>query len=100
MLRRIFIAPIRAYQRFLSPLKMRPTCRFAPTCSCYAIEAIEQRGVVVGVAKTLWRLLRCNPFCRGGYDPVDRGSSALVAATSGASGMQPALAAGKPGKEQ
>jgi hypothetical protein len=96
VLRRLFIAPIRAYQRFLSPLKMRPTCRFAPTCSCYAIEAIEQRGVVVGVAKTLWRLLRCNPFCRGGYDPVDRTRGALPADLSGASGMHPAIA----GKEE
>lgn len=89
MLRRLFIAPIRAYQRYLSPLKMRPTCRFAPTCSCYAIEAIERRGVVVGLAKAFWRLLRCNPFGRGGYDPVDRVS------TGDGTGMQPALA-GKP----
>jgi hypothetical protein len=85
------IAPIRAYQRFLSPLKMRPTCRFAPTCSCYAIEAIEKRGVVVGLAKAFWRLLRCNPFSRGGYDPVERG-----APDGAASGMHPALA----GKEE
>ncbi|HUH03508.1 MAG TPA: membrane protein insertion efficiency factor YidD [Kofleriaceae bacterium] len=96
MLSRLFIAPIRAYQRYLSPLKMRPTCRFAPTCSCYAIEAIERRGVVVGLAKTLWRLLRCNPFCRGGYDPVDRAHRELPPEPSGTSGMHPALA----GKEE
>ena len=70
MLRRLLIAPIRFYQRFLSPLKPAPTCRFLPTCSSYAIEAIERRGIVVGSLKALWRLLRCNPFCAGGYDPV------------------------------
>jgi putative membrane protein insertion efficiency factor len=43
-----------------------------PTCSSYAIEAIEKRGALVGGAKAAWRILRCNPFCRGGYDPVER----------------------------
>ena len=71
MLRRIFIAPIRFYRRFLSGLKPVPTCRFLPTCSAYAVEAIETRGVLVGGLKALWRVLRCNPLCRGGYDPVD-----------------------------
>lgn len=71
MLKRIALAPIRFYQRVLSPLKPVPTCRYVPTCSCYAVEAIEKRGVLVGTAKALWRLLRCNPLFRGGYDPVD-----------------------------
>jgi uncharacterized protein len=71
MLTRLLIAPIRFYQRVLSPLKTRPTCRFLPTCSAYAVEAIEQRGPFVGLLKAMWRLLRCNPLCRGGYDPVD-----------------------------
>jgi len=71
VLKRIALAPIRFYQRVLSPLKPMPTCRYVPTCSCYAVEAIEKRGVLVGTAKALWRLLRCNPFFRGGYDPVD-----------------------------
>jgi hypothetical protein len=71
MIRRWLIAPIRFYQRFLSPLKRTPSCRFVPTCSSYAIEAIERRGVLVGSAKALWRLLRCNPLFHGGYDPVD-----------------------------
>lgn len=71
MLKRLFIAPIRFYQRVLSPLKPMPTCRFLPSCSAYAIEAVEKRGVVVGGLKAVWRLLRCNPLCRGGYDPVD-----------------------------
>lgn len=71
MLRRILIAPIRFYRRFLSPLKRHPSCRYLPTCSAYAIEAIEKRGPVVGFMKALWRVLRCNPLFRGGYDPVD-----------------------------
>ncbi len=66
----LVIAPIRLYQRVLSPLKMVPTCRFAPTCSTYAIEAVQERGVVVGFFLAVWRVLRCNPFCRAGYDPV------------------------------
>ena len=70
MLKRIVIAPIRLYQLVFSPLKPAPTCRFVPTCSCYAIEAVEKRGVVRGTLKALWRLLRCHPFSRGGYDPV------------------------------
>jgi putative membrane protein insertion efficiency factor len=67
--RRIALALIRGYQRYLSPLK-RPTCRFLPTCSEYAYEAIAHYGVVRGGLKALWRLLRCQPFCAGGYDPV------------------------------
>lgn len=72
MLKRIATAPVRFYRRFLSPLKRRPTCRFVPTCSEYAIEAIERRGVVRGGLLAVWRLLRCNPLFRGGFDPVDR----------------------------
>ena len=72
MLKRLVLAPVRFYQRVVSPLKPVPTCRFVPTCSQYAIEAVERRGVLIGTLKALWRLLRCNPFCRGGYDPVER----------------------------
>jgi len=61
---------IRFYQKFLSPLKRNPTCRFTPTCSAYAIEAYRKRGFFVGTALTVWRILRCNPFNPGGYDPV------------------------------
>ena len=61
---------IRFYQKFLSPLKRNACCRFTPTCSAYAIEAFEKRGFFVGLALTVWRVLRCNPFCAGGYDPV------------------------------
>ena len=62
-------APVRLYQRYLSPLKGQPTCRFTPTCSRYCIEAIEEWGIVIGLALTVWRVLRCNPFCKGGVDP-------------------------------
>ena len=61
---------IRLYQKFLSPLKRCPTCRFTPTCSAYAVEAFTNRGFFVGAALTVWRILRCNPFSVGGYDPV------------------------------
>ena len=69
IVRRLALAFIRFYQRCLSPLK-RPTCRFLPTCSEYAYEAITRYGVLRGGLKALWRLLRCQPFCAGGYDPV------------------------------
>ncbi len=60
---------IRFYQRYLSP--SRPAaCRFQPTCSHYGYEAIERHGVLRGSWLTLWRLIRCNPFNHGGYDPV------------------------------
>jgi hypothetical protein len=67
----IVLAPVYFYRRVLSPMKQRPTCRFLPTCSEYAIEAVKRRGIVVGSAKAAYRILRCNPLCRGGFDPVD-----------------------------
>lgn len=73
MLKRIVLAPVRLYRRFLSPLKRTPSCRYLPTCSEYAIEAVEKRGVARGVLMAAWRLLRCNPLFRGGYDPVEPG---------------------------
>ncbi len=57
------------YRKYISPLK-EPCCRFTPTCSEYALEAFKKRGFIVGFALTLWRILRCNPFGKGGYDPV------------------------------
>jgi len=63
-------APIMFYVRFVSPALPR-RCRYEPTCSRYALEAIEQQGVIRGMVLALWRLLRCNPFSRGGYDPVE-----------------------------
>ena len=64
------ITIIRIYQQYLSALKGGPTCRFEPTCSAYAIEAITKYGALKGSALALWRILRCNPFSKGGYDPV------------------------------
>ena len=61
---------IKFYRRFISPLNRKPCCRFTPTCSAYALEAFRKRGFFVGLILTVWRVLRCNPFCRGGYDPV------------------------------
>jgi putative membrane protein insertion efficiency factor len=60
---------LRAYKRFVSPL-LPPACRFVPTCSEYAQEAVERYGVMRGGALAAWRLLRCHPLARGGYDPV------------------------------
>lgn len=61
---------IELYQKYVSPLKGVPSCRFTPTCSQYAKEALLKRGFFVGTALTVWRILRCNPFSKGGYDPV------------------------------
>ena len=66
---KIFISVIRAYQRFVSPLFIR-SCRFHPSCSEYAVDAIGHYGAFKGTIKSVWRVLRCNPFSRGGYDPV------------------------------
>ena len=67
--RRLAVLLIRGYQRAISPL-FPPACRFAPSCSSYAITAIARFGVVRGGAMALWRILRCNPWNPGGYDPV------------------------------
>jgi hypothetical protein len=66
----IVLAPVRLYRLVLSPLKRTPTCRFLPTCSEYAIEAVHKRGVVVGTALAIGRIARCHPLCHGGFDPV------------------------------
>jgi len=66
----IVLWPVRFYRRVLSPMKRMPTCKFLPTCSEYAVEAVEKRGIVVGTTLAVWRVLRCNPFGKGGYDPV------------------------------
>ena len=64
---------IRLYRKFISPLKP-PCCRFSPTCSAYALEAFMIRGFFAGLILSVWRVLRCNPFCRPGFDPVpDKG---------------------------
>ncbi|MBC8406659.1 MAG: membrane protein insertion efficiency factor YidD [Planctomycetes bacterium] len=68
-MKRILISWIRGYQRRISPL-WGPRCRFHPTCSHYAVEALEKHGLLKGVLLAIWRLLRCQPFSKGGYDPV------------------------------
>jgi putative membrane protein insertion efficiency factor len=60
---------LRAYKRWISPA-LPPSCRFVPTCSEYAAQAVAQRGPFMGSLFALWRLMRCNPLVRGGYDPV------------------------------
>ncbi|MFO0939484.1 MAG: membrane protein insertion efficiency factor YidD [Pirellulales bacterium] len=65
---RFAIGMVRFYQRGISPL-LGKNCRFQPTCSQYMIEAINKYGLLRGVFKGTWRIMRCNPFCRGGYDP-------------------------------
>ncbi|HUR27160.1 MAG TPA: membrane protein insertion efficiency factor YidD [Planctomycetota bacterium] len=67
--RRIAALPVRAYRRWITPFKP-PTCRFHPTCSAYALEALELHGLWRGLALSAWRLLRCQPLCKGGFDPV------------------------------
>ncbi|MBQ5747067.1 MAG: membrane protein insertion efficiency factor YidD [Clostridia bacterium] len=68
-MKHVFIFLVKLYRKFISPL-FPPCCRFTPTCSQYAIEAFEKHGAFKGLFLTLWRILRCNPFCKGGYDPV------------------------------
>jgi putative membrane protein insertion efficiency factor len=60
---------LRLYKRWISP-SLAPSCRYVPTCSEYAMEAIERYGALRGGLMAAWRLLRCHPFVRGGYDPV------------------------------
>lgn len=66
---RMLMAPIRFYQRFISPLTP-PACRFTPTCSQYALEAIQKHGPLKGLYLAVRRLLRCHPWGGSGYDPV------------------------------
>ncbi|MBQ7265094.1 MAG: membrane protein insertion efficiency factor YidD [Firmicutes bacterium] len=60
---------IRFYKKYISPL-LPPSCRFTPSCSQYAYEAFSKYGFFKGLGLSVWRILRCNPFCKGGYDPV------------------------------
>jgi len=69
MLKKILIFPIRLYKKFISPL-LGAHCRYWPTCSTYMIQAIEIHGAAKGLLLGTWRILRCNPWSKGGYDPV------------------------------
>ena len=68
-MKKILIALIRFYQKYISPMKSTK-CPYFPTCSQYGIEAIQKHGVLKGGLLTIWRILRCNPFSKGGVDPV------------------------------
>ncbi|MDY5326059.1 MAG: membrane protein insertion efficiency factor YidD [Gemmiger sp.] len=69
MIARAMIGAIRWYQRFISPL-LGHNCRFVPTCSQYAIQALQVHGALKGTLLSVWRILRCNPFGKFGFDPV------------------------------
>ena len=68
-MKRVLLAMIRFYQRYISP-GLPPRCRYIPTCSQYALEAIEKYGALKGSYLAMRRILRCHPFHKGGYDPV------------------------------
>ncbi|MDX8152467.1 membrane protein insertion efficiency factor YidD [Patulibacter brassicae] len=69
LLREIVVAPIRLYQRVISPA-LPQSCRYEPSCSHYAVESVRTYGVLRGLVLATWRILRCNPWSDGGYDPV------------------------------
>ncbi|MDO5077631.1 membrane protein insertion efficiency factor YidD [Corynebacterium sp.] len=80
-LARLLIGAVRGYQKYLSPLKMGSTCRFEPTCSAYALQAVQLHGAVRGVVLAGVRLSKCGPWHPGGYDPVpQRGVNTRTAA--------------------
>ena len=67
MLKKFVIKFLKGYQKFISPI-YPPSCRYYPTCSQYSIEAVEKYGVAKGLLKAIWRVIRCNPFAKGGID--------------------------------
>lgn len=67
---KIFIFLIRQYRKYISPMLGQNKCRFTPTCSQYALEAFEKYNFFKAFGLTVWRILRCNPFNKGGYDPL------------------------------
>jgi putative membrane protein insertion efficiency factor len=73
---------LRGYKRLISPM-LPAACRYVPTCSEYAVEAVERFGIVRGGTMTLWRVLRCNPFVHGGVDPVGPSPAAKAAYSNG-----------------
>ena len=69
-MKRILIGMIKFYRKYLSGMKRYSACKYYPTCSQYGLEAIEKYGAFKGGLMAVWRILRCNPFSKGGYDPV------------------------------
>lgn len=99
--RRALCAPIRAYKRYISP-GLGYNCRFTPTCSEYAVQAIETHGCIKGLLLAAWRILRCNPLGRWGFDPVPepgcwRSPRRVLHPARGFSTREP-RGGGKPGK--
>ena len=68
-MKKIIIFSIKVYQKYISPMK-RTKCPYFPSCSQYGLEAVEKYGAFKGSLLALWRIIRCNPFSKGGYDPV------------------------------
>lgn len=68
-MKKILIFMIKLYRKYLSPMKSTK-CPYFPTCSAYGLEAVEKHGAIKGGVLTIWRIVRCNPFSKGGYDPV------------------------------
>ena len=79
MMRRLLIGLVKVYRLLLSPW-LGQSCRFEPTCSAYAIEALERHGAATGSYLTLHRLARCQPWCKGGHDPVPPSKAQRAAA--------------------
>lgn len=73
----LVLLPVRVYRMALSPLKRRPTCRYLPTCSEYAISAVEQRGIVVGLGLATWQILRCNLLGAASYSRASNSMSRI-----------------------
>ncbi|HPS20567.1 MAG TPA: membrane protein insertion efficiency factor YidD [Candidatus Omnitrophota bacterium] len=68
-MKKLMIGCIRGYKKFVSPYNIM-CCKFVPTCSEYAVQAIDKYGIIRGGIRAAWRICRCNPFSKGGYDPV------------------------------
>lgn len=77
-MKRLLLWCIHFYRRQLSPRKRKPCCRYFPTCSAYAVTAIERYGAIKGGGMAAWRVLRCNPFSKGGYDPVPEVPNTMI----------------------
>ncbi len=70
-LKHLVLLPVYIYRATISRVLPKGLCRFQPTCSQYMVDAVTKRGIIVGILKGLWRICRCNPFTKGGYDPVE-----------------------------
>lgn len=70
MMKKLVLALIKLYQKYISSNFFKGVCRFTPSCSQYTYEAIERYGIISGSLRGIWRLVRCNPFNDGGFDPV------------------------------